>query len=228
MITNKLLIAAVTAIILSATTARATTMRPASFDDKVSNAEAILLGRCTATKTMWDPQHRFIVTYATFQVDQSIKGTPTREITVVTPGGSIDGVHQSSVGITPFEKGDERVLFVKNTRLGPTVLYFDQGTYSVAKDDRGERVITPIVSESVRMDSQSGKVVPAEQTRKLRDFIGAIHESELRKDAAAMMARQKVREAPQTPVRSVASRYWFLIAIAAAGAALATWQIFKK
>src|SRR5512138_1432676 len=148
MTSNKLLLAAATAIILSASIARATTVRAVSFDDKVSTAESILLGRCTATKTMWDPQHRWIVTYATFQVDQSIKGAPVRELTVVTPGGTVDGVHQSSVGITPFEKGDERVLFVKNTRLGPTVLYFDQGTYAVSKDARGERVITPVASES--------------------------------------------------------------------------------
>ena len=226
---NKLLLAAATAIILSASTARATTVRAVSFDDKVSTAEAILLGRCTATKTMWDPQHRWIVTYATFQVDQSIKGAPVRELTVVTPGGTVDGVHQSSVGITPFEKGDERVLFVKNTRLGPTVLYFDQGTYTVSKDDRGERIIAPVSAEAVRMESQTGKVVPVERPRPLRDFVGAVHEAEIRKDAAAMMARQPARQTPApTNNTSVLGGYWFLIVIALAGAALATWQIFKK
>lgn len=227
---NKLLIALAAATLLSAIPAKATLVQAVTFDEKVSNAEAILLGHCTSTKTMWDAQHRWILTYATFQVDESVKGAPANEVTVVTPGGSVDGVHQSSVGITPFMKGDERVLFVKNTRLGPTVLYFDQGTYEVAKDARGERVITPVAAQSVRMDTQAGSVVPVEQPRTLRDFIGAVHESERRVDAVRMemLERQRHKQAAETPARSILSRYWFLVVIAAAGAALATWQILRK
>ena len=225
---NKLLIASAVATLLSAATARATLVRNVTFDDKVANADSIVLGHCTATKTLWDPQHRWIITYATFQVDESIKGVPAREMTVVTPGGSVDGVHQSSVGITPFEKGDERVLFVKPTPLGPTVLYFDQGTYSVSKDATGERVITPIASEAVHMDSQAGKVVPLEQPRTLRDFIGDVRASQRRIEAmnAAAMVKAATEQAQQPT--SPFQKYWLYFVLAGLGIALAAVQIFKK
>ena len=227
---NKLLIASAVATLLSAIPARADLVRAVTFDEKVSNAEAIVLGHCTATRSEWDPNHRWILTYATFDVDESVKGAPAKQITVVTPGGTVGSIHQSSSGITPFEKGDQRLLFVKNTRLGPTVLYFDQGTYDVAKDGHGERVITPIASNVVRMDSQAGTVVPVEQPRTLRDFIGAVRESERRIDAVRMemVERQGQKQLAESPMRSILARYWFLVAIALAGAALTTWQILKK
>ncbi|MGZ7031173.1 MAG: hypothetical protein ACXVIJ_04310 [Thermoanaerobaculia bacterium] len=214
--------------------AAATIVQNVSFDDKVSNAESIVLGHCTETKSMWDPEHRWILTYAKFTVEESLKGTPVREITVVTPGGSFGGVHQSSVGITPFEKGDERVLFVRNTRVGPTVLYFDQGTYNISKDEHGERVITPIaISESARMDTQRGLATAAEQPRTLREFVGDVKTAERRIEAVKMemMERQRQHQAQlqqQTPIGSLARRYWYLIALAGLGAALATWQILRK
>jgi hypothetical protein len=228
MIPNKLVLASFLTAIILASPARATLVKAVTFDDKVEHADAILLGRCTETRTAWDDQHRWILTYATFQVEQSVKGAPVREITVVTPGGSIGGLHQSSVGITPFDKGDERVLFVRNTRVGPTVLYFDQGTYDVSNDARGQRVVTPVMSESVRMDSQTGTIVPVEQPRTLRDFIGAVHESERRIDTVRMEMLERQRQTAKPEVRSIAGRYWYLIALAAIGAALATWQILRK
>jgi len=225
---NKLLTATLFTALFSAVSARATVVQSVSFDDKVGNADAIVLGTCTTTRAEWDPSHRWILTYASFQVEQSVKGAPARELTVVTPGGSLDGIHQSSVGITPFDKGDERVLFVKNTRMGPTVLYFDQGTYDVSNDAHGERVITPIASDAVvRMDNQRGSVV-VEQPRTLRDFVGAVHESERRAAVMAMVKRQRQPVETKEPISSVLSGYWFLIALAFAGASLATWKFMRK
>lgn len=226
---NKLVLASFLAAVTLASPARASLVKAVTFDQKVEHADAILLGRCTETQTTWDAEHRWILTYAKFQVEQSVKGAPVREVTVVTPGGSIDGLHQSSVGITPFDKGDERVIFLKNTTLGPTVLYFDQGTYDVANDARGERVVTPVITQSVRMDSQTGTIVPVEQPRTLRDFIGAVRESERRIDAVRMEMLERQRQtAPKPEPASVAARYWYLIALAVVGAALATWQILRK
>lgn len=228
---NRLVLTAaiVATALFAAARTNATLVQAVSFDDKVSNAEAIVLGRCTTTRTAWDPEHRWILTYATFAVDETLKGAPVREVTVATPGGSLDGIHQSSVGITPFEKGDQRVLFVKNTRVGPTVAYFDQGTYAVGKDGKGERVITPVTAESVRVDSQTGNVIAVEQPRTLRQFIGDVRASERRIEAvnAGAMMRQRHQQQVQAPP-SVLRRYWFLIALAGLGAAFATWQILRK
>src|SRR5262245_34604979 len=109
---------AVALVALVSPSAHAAIAAAASFDDKVDNAAAIILGKCLRTESRFDPSGRWIVTYSTFAVEKSFKGTAAGEVTLVTPGGSVGGVHQSTVGITAFHEGDEHVLFVKNTSLG--------------------------------------------------------------------------------------------------------------
>src|SRR5205085_9474331 len=126
---NRLAAVAAALVLLALPAAHAAIAAAASFDDKVDNAAAIILGKCVRTESRLDPSGRWILTYSTFAVEKSFKGGAAGEVTLVTPGGSVDGVHQSTIGVPAFREGDEHVVFVKNTRLGPTVLYFDQGTY---------------------------------------------------------------------------------------------------
>src|SRR5258708_12376373 len=105
-----------------------------------------------------------MVTYAAFEVERTRKGNPVPEVTVVTPGGSVGSVHQSTVGIPVFHPGAEHVLFVKNSSLGPTVLYFDQGAYDVTTNDRGEKLLTPLPTSLVKVHPQPGMPVPPTHT----------------------------------------------------------------
>src|SRR5438874_1440502 len=109
-----LLVTAILLLVVPA--AHAAVASAASFDQKVDNAAAIILGRCVRTESRWDADHRWILTYSTFTVEKSMKGGDVREITLVTPGGSVGPVHQSTVGVPEFQQGDEHVLFIKDTR----------------------------------------------------------------------------------------------------------------
>ena len=60
---------------LLATDAYATIQRAVAFDDKVDQAAAIVLGKVVRTKSQWDPSHRWILTYSTFTVEQTLKGS---------------------------------------------------------------------------------------------------------------------------------------------------------
>ena len=124
--------------------AGATVARQVSFDQKVDQAETILVGKCLKTQSAFDSSGRWIVTRATFQVEKSIKGNGGQTIEVLLPGGSVGGIHQETVGVPSFQTGDERVLFVKRTELGPSVLYMDQGSYEVRKDSAGRRSVAPV------------------------------------------------------------------------------------
>src|SRR5262245_45622538 len=90
--------------------AHAAVAAAASFDEKVENAAAIILGKCIRTESKFDPTHRWILTYSTFAVEKSFKGGAAGEVTLVTPGGSVGGLHQETVGVPAFEQGDEHVL----------------------------------------------------------------------------------------------------------------------
>ena len=227
---NRLTALAAALVFLAVPAAHAAIAAAASFDEKVDNAAAIILGKCVRTESKFDPSGRWIVTYSTFAVEKSFKGDTASEVTLVVPGGSVGGVHQSSVGVPEFHQGDEQVVFVKNTRLGPTVLYFDQGTYDVRTDARGERVIAPVPTNLVTVDTQRGMAAaPADTPRTVRQFEDAVRDS-MRSAAARkerMAATPPVKTQP-TSLVDVLARNKLLLVLALLGIALAAWQIKRS
>ena len=168
--THRLQSLAFVTLFLLAPTLSASIAELATFDEKVENAAAILLGTCVRTDARWDSAHRSILTYSTFHVERVIKGSPVLgEVTIVTPGGSVDGLHQETIGIPTFRPGDERVLFVRMTKAGPTVLYFDQGTYDV-HTERGQKIIAPAASKLIKVDTSGRAVIDGEAPRALDTF----------------------------------------------------------
>jgi hypothetical protein len=205
--------------------AEATIARAMKFDAKVENAAAIVLGKVVAQQSRWDESGRRILTYSTIQVEKTLKGAQAPQTTIVTPGGVVGDVAQEFVGIPRFAVGEEHVLFTRNTKAGPTVLYFEQGAYRVAEDGRGERIVHPQVSSAVLVDTQRGMAVAPEQPRTLRDFENEVRQSDRRIQAVRMkMIQQKRAEAS---FWGQIQRNKLLVALALMGVLLATWQIFK-
>jgi hypothetical protein len=210
--------------------AYATIAEVASFEEKVDNAAAIVLGKCLSTEAKWDSEHRFIVTYSTWQIDKVMKGSPAvSTLMLITPGGSVGGLHQETIGIPTFKTGDERVLFVRNTRSGPTVLYFDQGTYDV-RSDRGDKLIVPVSTKMVKLDASTGQPTTVDEpVRSLKQF-----ESDVRETLRDTNERHQKMDALQTKARqqasltSVLQQNALLIGLALAGLAFATWQLLKR
>jgi len=216
------------AVSLAATDAHATIQRAVAFDDKVDQAVAIVLGKVVRTQSQWDPSHRWILTYSTFAVEQTMKGTAPPEVTVVTPGGTVGDVVQSTIGIRPFHEGDENVIFVKNTSAGPTVLYFDQGAYDVT-DDHGEKMVAPVATDAVKVDTQRGAVVEPEHTRTLSEFARDVHDSmeRTRANKMALVRDQQRQKQQQASLTETLSKYKLLIALALIGTLLATSHFFR-
>lgn len=206
--------------------AQATIARAIEFDAKVENASAIVLGRVVAQESRWDEARNWILTYSTFEIEKTIKGAPAQRITIVTPGGTVGTIAQNVVGIPRFQQGDEHVIFVRNSRVGPTVLYFDQGAYRVAREGN-DRVVTPLVSNAVLVDTQRGTAVAPEHPRSLREFEGRVRDTMRKREAIRMkMLEQSKRE--QASLWNQIQRNRLLVALALIGVALATWQVVKR
>jgi len=212
--------------------ASATVSQAASFEEKVDNAAGIVLGKVVSTKSQMDASGRWIVTYSTIRVEKALKGQQTSEVTIVTPGGRVGNLNQSTIGVPSFHEGDERVVFLKDTRLGPTVLYFDQGAYDVVKDSNGERVVAPVQSDAVHMDTQRGVVVANEEPRTLPEFEkavqAAIKSRPQRVEMSAVAERARQQQQKNGTIADFFKRNKVVIAIAAIGAALALWQLTRK
>lgn len=174
---KRMTFAAFVALVISLSPmAHATVARAVSFDEKVSSADTIVLGRCVKQHSTFDPSGRWIVTYTTFEVSKSYKGTAPPEVTVVTPGGTVGSLHQETIGVPHFGEGDVNVLFIRQDRIGPTVLFFDQGTYRVMPDAGGQTMVAPVESGLVLIDNQTGKATSTrdEGVKSLREFESSI------------------------------------------------------
>ena len=221
---------AATAVILTVPAARASMAVAATFDEKVDHAASIILGKCLRQEARFDPSGRWIVTYTTFAVERTMKGNPMPEMTIVTPGGEVGGVHQSTIGIPAFHPGAEHVLFVKNSSLGPTVLYFDQGAYDVTTDDRGEKIVTPVPSNLVKIDTQRGMALAPSDTprtlpqfeREVGDTLRNLRDQKMR---MGMTAAEKLRQ--EASLWSVVKENKWTILLALAGIAFATWRLLR-
>jgi hypothetical protein len=229
--THRLHALGLVAFLLLAPALSASIAELATFDEKVENAAAILMGTCVRTEARWDAAHRSILTYSTFRVDKVIKGSPILgEVTIVTPGGALDGLHQETIGIPTFRSGDERVLFVRMTKAGPTVLYFDQGTYDV-HTERGQKIITPASSKLMKVDATGRAVTEGEPPRELDSFEHAVQDSARaiadrhQKMDALSPRRQHQQEAS---IWSILRRNSLLVGLALAGLGIATWQLMRR
>jgi hypothetical protein len=208
-------------------TAQATISRAVKFDEKVERAKSIIVGRIVSQESSWDANRQRILTYSKFEIEKTLKGAPAREITIVTPGGTVGDLAQDYVGVPRFRTGDENVVFVRDTSVGPTVLNFDQGAYRVDTDERGERIVTPLVSSAVLVDVEHGKAVTPESPRSLRAFEGNVRDSISKREAVRMrMIEEKKRE--EATFWSVVKRNKALVILALLGALIATWHLVKR
>lgn len=221
---------AVVAAFLAVPAAHASVAAAASFDQKVDKAASIIVGKCLRQESRFDPTGRWILTYSTFQVEKTLKGNALPEVTVVTPGGQVGNLHQSSIGVPAFKTGDENVVFVKNSDSGPTVLYFDQGAYEVSTDGRGNRVVAPVSSDLVKVDTQRGVVVPAEKPQRIQDFEQRVNDTvrSLREEHTKMDVMQAEKLRQQASIWSLIKENKWTILLAVAGLAYATLLLVRR
>ena len=204
----------------------------ASFQQKVDKAAAIILGKCVSQESRFDPSGRWILTYSTFQVEKAMKGSAAPEVTIVTPGGHIGSLHQTSIGVPAFRPGAENVLFVKDSNVGPTVLFFDQGAYDVTSDEHGDRVVAPVPSDLVKIDTQRGVAVPAESPQPLKQFEQRVNDTmqDLRQEHTRMdvLARKQNKPPEQASLWQVIKDNKWTILLAIAGLAYATLLLVRR
>ncbi|HVT45970.1 MAG TPA: hypothetical protein VMT00_16455 [Thermoanaerobaculia bacterium] len=224
-----------TLILFQAAALLGSTARAVSFDEKVRDASAIILGRCTAARSEMDPTGRWIVTYSTFKVEKALKGAHVPEVTIVTPGGRVGSVHQETVGVPSFRQGDERILFITPTERGSSVLFFDQGAYEVKRGIGGEAIIAPVASSLLLMDPQTGRVMQSEDTpralRRFEDDVRSALSGEVRSRELSRSTAVPVRKGtaePRSSVRTFVTEHPFLLLLVALGLLLALLPLVRR
>lgn len=118
-------------------------------EELTSESDLIAVGRVGGMISEWTPNKERIQTRVTLSIDQTIKGNPQEStVTIVVPGGEVDGVGEWYSHSVRFEKSEDVVVFAKKTSAGEyRVAGGEAGKFSVRKDPQtGLKVIPNIGS----------------------------------------------------------------------------------
>lgn len=146
--------------------ARAATLEYLSLDEMTEKSTAIVRGRILGSST--SVEGPLIYTHFAVQVLECWKGPEAKQIDVVTPGGTAQGLTQTFAGTPSLAEGGEYLLFLWTGPSGLTHLIgLSQGVFAVTKDEQGGLVATRAVSTDAMLDTKTGRVV-TDQLLRLR------------------------------------------------------------
>ena len=128
---------------------------PKAFSDikKLSKgADVILTGKVSNLKSNWNKNKTRILTEATLQVDEYIKGNSgSNSIVVKYPGGEVGDVGELYTHMPRFSKDEEVLVFLKKDEKEKSFKVYEgeDGKISVIKDAKsGEKVTSSNVKIS--------------------------------------------------------------------------------
>ena len=140
--------------------ATATTVIPPTFDELVAQAETIFEGVVTDVTSQWvgEGAQRHIMSYVTFQVEDTLKGNPGQKYTIRMLGGTVDGESMGVSDAPKFKVGDKDILFVQNngSQFIPLVGIM-HGRFHVKRDQLGREIVTNNENEPVKNVARLGK-----------------------------------------------------------------------
>jgi hypothetical protein len=106
-----------------------------TLENLVQKSPKILIGRCLSTESRWNAKKTLIFTYSNFAVNENLKGQPADVVTVVTIGGTVDGITQQVAGMPLFIANQEALLFLEPSAKGNwQTLALSLGHFKIVRD----------------------------------------------------------------------------------------------
>ncbi len=105
-----------------------------SLEEIARQADVVAVGTVDRLRSEWNANKSRIQTRVTIRVEQPLKGAPPGvELTVLVPGGEVDGVGEVYSHTDRFRQEEEVVVVAKRD---------SRGTLRIATGDRGKLLIT--------------------------------------------------------------------------------------
>ena len=161
---------AVVLIAISTLVVEATTVIPLTFEQLVSESQAVVYGRVSDVRSQWTADRRFIESVVTVEILRGMKGRSAvlgagsagESIAFTIPGGQVGRYLNVIPGAPTFAAGDRAVFFLtaQGARL-PVTTGLTQGIYRVHRDaSSGEMLVVPPVIQA------PGRIVRGDVRRK--------------------------------------------------------------
>jgi hypothetical protein len=121
---------------LAATTMALAQERQMSTEQLTTGSDVVVVGKVAGMKSAWTADRSRIVTTVSIAVDEQLKGAaPVSTLSVVVPGGEIDGVGEWYSHSARFRRDEEVVVFARKDKEGTMrVAGGSQGKVSVTRD----------------------------------------------------------------------------------------------
>jgi hypothetical protein len=131
-------------------------------------ADVIAVGRVSAMRAEWNEDRSRIQTRVTISVEKSLKGAAAAdEVTVLVPGGEVDGVGEIYTHMATFQRDEDVLVFATKDAKGDLrVTQGPQGKYLVEKDSKsGARAVSGLgtiddVSARIARSVKNGSTEP--------------------------------------------------------------------
>jgi len=137
------LLCSIISLSFSLFTVQSATVQKFSLEELAQRSQKIVVGRCLSTESRWNEKNTLILTFSQFAVSEDLKGQSNGSVTVMTVGGTVNGITQTVSGSPQFSPGEEAVLFLEPTKLShwqPVGL--SQGKFLIVKNSRsGEKEV---------------------------------------------------------------------------------------
>ncbi len=84
-----------------------------NLEDLTREADSVIVGTVTGTESQWDTENGNIFTTVTIYIEDTFKGDPLPNlVSVIVPGGTVNGVSQIVSDTPAFQQGEDVVLFL--------------------------------------------------------------------------------------------------------------------
>ena len=111
--------------------------RKVTTAELAQQSEVVARGSVKQLKSAWEGKKERIVTYVTIQVEEFIKGGGSEKtLTLVNPGGEVDGVGEIYTHMATFREGEDVIVFAQKDHEGRLrVAGGQQGKFRLEKDN---------------------------------------------------------------------------------------------
>ena len=110
----------------------ATSIQRLSLEELVAKAQTIVEGNVVGANTYRSADAKLILTTYTFEVQESLKGSAGKTVTLTTVGGRIGNTVLRVSGMPVFQPGEKAVLFLEQAGAYTTVVGLNQGKFTVS------------------------------------------------------------------------------------------------
>lgn len=145
---------------LCATSASATTMVREDVPSLARSSDAIVRGKVVRTESRWTSDRMRIITLVEVEVEESLKGAPSRRITLVQPGGQVGDIAQKVSGLASLEQGEPVVLFLRRYGKARYVMNgLGQGKFRVEQEGGKAWALPQDLGDATLVDRHTQKPV---------------------------------------------------------------------